>query len=155
MTISIDWANKLVLSTASILDAAVCHLTLRDLEDDPEGVIHPVVHQWRALDLGGGAFFYQINLINGYQWKFPTPGNYTMKGNIKGSIVPVSGVYVERETSAAYATTAVGGSGPSASDIAAAVVAALGATTIPVNVTHINSELLTGSGTPADPMRPA
>lgn len=35
--------------------------------------------------------------------------------------MPVAGVYVERETSAAYITTAVGGSGPSASDIAAAV----------------------------------
>lgn len=40
-------------------------------------------------------------------------------------------------------------------DIAAAVVAALGATTIPVNTVQINSKPLTGSGTPADPMRPA
>ena len=39
--------------------------------------------------------------------------------------------------------------------IAAAVVAALGATTIPVNTVQINSKPLTGSGTPADPMRPA
>ena len=44
---------------------------------------------------------------------------------------------------------------PTASDIAAAVVAALGATTIPVNTVQINSKPLTGSGTPADPMRPA
>jgi len=33
----------------------------------------------------------------------------------------VAGVYVERKTSAAYVTTAQGGSGPSAADIAAAV----------------------------------
>lgn len=137
------------------LDLPAFHASLRDLEDDAAGAIWPVTHTWKALDLGGGAFFYQIDLINGYQWKFPTPGNYTMKGNIKGPIVPVTGVYVERETSAAYATTAVGGSGPSASDIAAAVVAALGATTIPVNTVQINSKPLTGSGTPADPMRPA
>ena len=54
-----------------------------------------------------------------------------------------------------YVGTMTGGSGPSASDIAAAVVAALGATTIPVNTVQINSKPLTGSGTPADPMRPA
>ena len=84
MTITVDHTNKWVLSTASITDAVECHLTLRDLEDDPEGMINPVIHQWRALDLGGGAFFYQIDLVNGYSWKFPIAGNYTMKGNIKG-----------------------------------------------------------------------
>ena len=146
MTISVDHANKWVLSTASITDAVACHLTLRDLEDDPEGMIHPVIHQWRALDLGGGAFFYQLDLLNGYQWKFPNPGNYTMKGNIKGAIIPVSGVYVERETSAAYVTTSVGGSGPTAESIAAAVLAALSATTIPVDTRKMNGHPVIGDG---------
>lgn len=156
MTITVDHANKWVLSTASITDAVTCHLTLRDLEDDPEGVIHPVIHQWRALDLGGGGFFYQIDLINGYQWKFPNAGSYTMKGNIKGPIVPVAGVYVERETSAAYVTTAIGGTGPSAADIAAAVVAAMqtSPTPFPSNVTHFNGNPTQGSGAPGDPVRP-
>ena len=39
--------------------------------------------------------------------------------------------------------------------IAAAVLAALQATNIPVNTVQINSKPLAGSGTPADPMRPA
>ena len=52
-----------------------------------------------------------------------------------------------------YSTT--GTTGPSAESIAAAVVAALQATTIPVNVTKVHNVVLTGSGTPADPMRPA
>ena len=125
MTITVDWANKLVLSTASITDAVVCHETLRDLEDDPEGVIHPVTHTWKALDIGSGAYLYQIDLINGYQWKFPNAGNYTMIGNINGTIVPVAGVYVERKTSAAFVTTSVGGYGPSAEQIAAASAAAV------------------------------
>ena len=154
MTISVDHANKWVLSTASITDAVACHLTLRDLEDDPEGMIHPVIHQWRALDLGGGAFFYQLDLLNGYQWKFPNPGNYTMKGNIKGAIIPVSGVYVERETSAAYVTTSLGGSGPSAESIAAAVVTALQATTIPVNIKQVNDVTVQGAGTKLNPWQP-
>lgn len=48
-----------------------------------------------------------------------------------------------------------GGSYPSAESIAAAVLAALQATTIPVNVTQVNHVTLQGSGIPADPMRPA
>lgn len=121
MALTVDWANKFVLSDASITDIVAAHARLRDLEDDAGGIIYPQTHTWKALDLGGGAFFYQLDLINGYQWKFPTPGNYTMVGNLNGTIVPVAGVYIERKTSAAYSTTAIGGSGPSASDIADAV----------------------------------
>ena len=39
--------------------------------------------------------------------------------------------------------------------VASAVVSALQGTTIPVNTVQINSKPLAGSGTPADPMRPA
>ena len=51
----------------------------------------------------------------------------------------------------------VGGSGtyPSAAEIAAAVVAALQATSIPVDVKKINSVTLTGAGVAGNPMRPA
>ena len=153
MTISVDHANKWVLSTASITDAVACHLTLRELEDDPEGVIHPVIHQWRALALGNGGYFYQIDLLNGYRWKFPNAGNYEMLGNINGDIVPADGVYVERQTSAAYITTAVGGSGPSAESIAAAVLAALQATTIPVDTKKMNGHTIIGDGSEANPWR--
>ena len=53
-----------------------------------------------------------------------------------------------------YSTTG-GTSGPSAESIAAAVLAAISATTIPVEVKKINGVILAGSGTEADPMRPA
>lgn len=121
MTITVDWANKVIESTASITDLPAFHALLRDLEDDPEGAIHPVTHTWKALDLGGGAFFVQLDLVNGYTLKFPTAGNYVINGNLNGDIVPVAGVYVERKTSSAYTTTAIGGSGPSAGDIASSV----------------------------------
>ena len=152
--ISIDWPNKIIESDSSILDLPAFHATLRDLEDDAAGAIHPVTHRWKALDLGGGAFFYQADLINGYALKFIGTGPFQISGNLKGSIID-TGVQVERKTSAAYATTVVGGSGPSAESIAAAVLAALQATTIPVNVTQVNHVTLQGSGIPADPMRPA
>ncbi|WP_150428867.1 hypothetical protein [Dechloromonas sp. CZR5] len=121
MTITVDWQTRIINSTASIPDLPAFHAVLRDLEDDATGAIYPVTHTWKALDLGGGAFMYQLDLINGYQLKFPNAGNYTISGNLNAVIVPAPGVYVERNRSVAYVTTAVGGSGPNAEDIAAAV----------------------------------
>ena len=152
MTINIDWPNKIIESDASILDLPAFHATLRDLEDDAAGAIHPVTHRWKALDLGGGAFFYQANLINGYALRFSGAGPFEINGNLRGSIVD-TGVQVERTTSAAFSTTAVGGSGPSAESIAAAVLAALQATTIPVNNTLINGAPVIGDGSEANPWR--
>ena len=152
--ISIDWPNKIIESDSSILDLPAFHATLRDLEDDAAGAIHPVTHRWKALDLGGGAFFYQADLINGYALRFSGAGPFQISGNLKGPIVD-TGVQVERTTSAAFSTTAVGGSGPSAESIAAAVLAALQATTIPVNIEAVNSIPIKGAGTPSNPWNPA
>lgn len=151
--ISVDWQNKIVESTASILDLPVFHAALRDLEDSEAGAIHDVTHTWKALDQGGGAFMYQADLINGYHLKFPVAGNYEISGNLKGVIDPVAGVYVERQTSTAYITTAQGGSGPSAESIAAAVLTALNATTIPVDTRKMNGAAIIGNGTEGDKFR--
>ena len=140
--ITIDPQNFTINSDASILDLPALHQELRDWEDSEQGAIHPVTHSWKALDLGGGGYFYQADLVSPWVLKFPNAGNYTVSGNLNATIVPVAGVYVERKTSAAYITTAVGGSGPSASDIAAALLAALNATTIPVNVVKTNGQAL-------------
>ena len=120
MALTFDTATLTIESTASISDLPAFHVELRGWEDSEEGAIHPVTHTWKALDLGG-AYFYQADLINGWTLKFPNPGNYTITGNLNATITPVSGVYVERKTSAAYTTTAIGGSGPTAAEIATAV----------------------------------
>jgi len=120
MALTFDWGNLVVESTASITDLPVFHTALRDAEDDAIGMIYPVIHKWRALDLGGGAYFYQLDLINGWALKFIGPGPFFINGNLNGNVIP-TGVHIERKTSAAYATTAQGGSGPTAADIAAAV----------------------------------
>lgn len=125
MTISIDWANKLVVSTASITDIVVFKNTLRDFEDDAVGVLYPPIITYKRLDLGGGAYFHAVDFINGWQLQFPNAGNYTVIGNINAGIVPVSGVFVDRTKSAAFATVAGSGGGSSPADIAAAVVAAM------------------------------
>ena len=152
--ISIDWPNKIIESDSSILDLPAFHATLRELEDDATGAIHPVTHRWKALDLGGGAFFYQADLINGYTLRFSGAGPFQISGNLKGPIVD-TGVQVERTTSAAFSTTAVGGSGPSAESIAAAVLAALNATTIPVDTKKMNGHTIIGDGSEANPWRGA
>lgn len=153
MSLTVNWASKIIDSSASILDLPTFHANLRDLEDDVTGAIHQVTHTWKALDLGG-AFFYGLDLINGYTLRFPTPGNYSIVGNLGATIVPVAGVYVERKTSAAFATTAVGSGGASAADIAAAVLSALSGTTIPVDLRKVKGQLINGTGVSNDPWGP-
>lgn len=145
MTISVDWTAKVIESTASITDLPAFHAVLRDLEDGAEGMLYPTTHRWKALDLGGGAYFYQLDLINGYELKFPSAGNYSIIGNLNGTIIPVAGVYVERKTSSAYTTTSVGGTALSPGDIAA-IAAAVAAAHIPVNVQYVNGVQIKGAG---------
>lgn len=146
MALTFDTATLTIESTASITDLPAFHASLRDWEDSAEGVIYPVTHTWKALDLGG-AYFYQCDFINGWTLKFPNAGNYTITGNLNATITPVSGVYVERKTSAAYTTTAIGGSGPTAAEIAAELLSSLQATTIPVDAKKMNGALIAGNGT--------
>jgi hypothetical protein len=121
MAVTIDWPNQVVECTSSITDLPAFHAALRAAEDDAVGMLYPAIHTWKALPLGGGAFFYGMEFVNGWKLKFPVAGNYTIEGNLTAPVLPVAGVYLERRTSAAFTTTAVGGSGPSAAAIAAAV----------------------------------
>lgn len=152
MALSILPGSLVIESDSSILDLPAFHAALRDWEDSAEAAVFPMTHTWKAVDLGG-AFFYALDLVNGWRLRFPTPGSYTILGNLGGAILPVAGVYVERKTSAAFATTAVGGSGPSAVDVAAAVLAALQATTIPVDARRMNGALVDGDGSELNPWR--
>ena len=154
MTLSVDWANKVVHSDASITDLPVAHGALRDLEAGSTGMLYPVVHTYKRIDLGGGAYFHAVDFINGYTLEFDGVGPYQIAGNLNCTIND-TGVQVERKTSAAFATTAQGGSGPSAADIAAAILAAAQITPIHSHVKQVNNVTLAGGGTPADPMRPA
>ena len=167
MSLTFNTATYTIESTASITDLPAFHAELRDWEDSEQGAIHPVTHTWKALDLGGGGYFYQADLLSPWVLKFPNAGNYTISGNLNATVVPVAGVYVERKTSAAYITTAVGGSGPSAADIAAAILALAQITPIHADVRKVNGDTIIGHGipptydntgamtTPGDPWRPA
>ena len=153
MALVFDWSNKVVESDASITDLPAFHAALRDAEDDELGMLYPTIHTWRALDLGSGAFFYACDFINGWRLKFTPAGNYTITGNLNAEIIPVASVYVERKTSAAFATTAVGGSGPTAADIAAAVIAAMNSSPPGVDVKRMNGAIVIGTGAEDNPWR--
>jgi len=152
MALTVNWATKVVYSDASITDIPAHHIALRDLEASVTGMLYDDICSWQSLDLGGGATLPQIDYINGYVFEFVGPGPFVISGNLNATIND-TGVQVERKTSAAFATTAVGGSGPSVADITASVIAALNATTIPVDVQKMNAADVIGDGTELDPWR--
>ena len=153
MALTFNTATYTIESTASITDLPAFHVALRDWEDSEQGAIHPVTHSWKALDLGSGGYFYQCDLKSPWVLKFPNAGNYTISGNLNATITPVAGVYVERKTSAAYITTTVGGSGPSAESIAAAILAAAQITPIHADMRKTNSQAIIGDGTEGNKFR--
>lgn len=110
MAITIDWLNKIVNTTADILDLPLFKDTIRDLEDDTLGMLYPPIITYKRIDLGGGAYFHAVDFINGYKLKFPNAGDYSIVGNLNAEIVPVSGVYLERKTSVAFSTSSGSGS---------------------------------------------
>lgn len=117
MTISVDWPNKIVESTADILDLPAFKEEIRVLEGSTLGVLRDPIITYKKVALGGGAYFHAVDFINGYTLKFPTPGNYAILGNLNCTIVPVAGVYIEKTKASAFATVAGGGGGSSPADI--------------------------------------
>lgn len=115
MAITVDWPNKVVLSTASIPDIVAFKDDLRLLEESEVGVLYPPILTYKKVDLGGGGFFHAVDFINGYQLKFPNPGNFSIIGNIGATVVPVAGVFVDRTKASAFATVAGGGGGATSS----------------------------------------
>lgn len=118
MALTLDYLNLIVHSDASITDGVAFHGDLRDIEASMFGILYPVIHTYKAVQVGGGAIFPAVAFINGWTLQFPA-GNFSITGfNLNATINPVNNCYVERFSSAAYAVTAVGGTGLSPSDIA-------------------------------------
>jgi hypothetical protein len=127
MALTPDWDNRIIDSSSSITDLVTFHQDLRALEASTTGMLFPPIHTFRALDVGGGGYFYSVDFINGWKLRFPVAGNYTITGNINAEVVGVAGVFVFQTKSLAFATTSAAGSGggtgsaPSADDVANAV----------------------------------
>ena len=127
MSLIADYNNLIIRSDESISDIVSIHHLLRDIESSEQGVLSPVVHTYKEVQLGGGAIFPVIKFINGWTLEFPS-GSWTISGgNLDAYINPVPGCFVNRTQSAAYAvTSSLGGStGPSLDDIANIVKTAI------------------------------
>ena len=108
-----DFTNLILLSDTSITDMVVFHEEVRNIEASVEGMLYPVAHTYKQVDLGGGAIFPAVAFINGWTLQFPA-GNYVISGgNLNATINPVPNCYVVQTQAAAYAVTSSGGSGGS------------------------------------------
>ncbi len=152
MALTPDFANRIIHSDASITDVVAFHLALRDIEDSEAAIIHPIVHQYKEIDLDG-AIFPAVAFINGWTLQFPA-GNWSIRGgNVKATINPVAGAFVKQTQSAAYAVTSIGAGGATPTDIADAVLAAAQVAPIHADMRKTNGQTIIGDGTTGNKFR--
>ena len=123
-----------------------------------------VIRQVGSDDLGGGLSIPPYFFLQG-DWRvrpMESSHNLTITGNlfVEGGGVPVVPTLGTHQVNVNYTVpvqaqgiSTSGSTGPSAAEIAAAVLAALQATTIPVNNTLINGAPVIGDGSEANPWR--
>ena len=123
-----------------------------------------VIRQVGSDDLGGGLSIPPYFFLQG-DWRvrpMESSHNLTITGNlfVEGGGVPVVPTLGTYQVNVNYTVpvqaqgiSTSGSTGPSAESIAAAVLAALNATTIPVNNTLINGAPVIGDGSEANPWR--
>lgn len=126
----------------------------------------PVFRQVGSDDLGGGLSIPPYFFLQGLWRLRPMESNHNLNivGNlfVEGGGVPVVQTLGSYNVSSQYTVpvqaqgiSTSGSSGPSAAEIAEAVLARLNSETIPVNTTKIKGQSIIGSGTGVDPWRPA
>jgi hypothetical protein len=123
-----------------------------------------VIRQVGSDDLGAGLSIPPYYFLQGAWRVRPMEANHTLivTGNlfVEGGGVPVVNTLGAYNVAVQYTVpvqaqgiSTSGGTGPSAESIAAAVLAALNATTIPVDMKKTNGQTIVGNGTEADKFR--
>lgn len=168
MAVSINWATRVIsipqadLAVVSAglyeLDVDALRLELKDIEDGEDGMVFPATHTHNTqVTLSGVTYARTFEVINGYTITFEDVGTpYTVRcvganHNI-GDVKNVNQVSLLIGNSAGLIAVSTGG-GPSAVDIAAALIAALNAVTIPVDAVKMNGAEIIGDGSEADMWR--
>ena len=158
MAITFDpTARRIVLDSASVTAATLWSRWSDWVATGDNAKYLPAFRQAGGDDLGGGLSIppYMF-LLNGWRVR-PLEASQTViiTGNlfVDGGGVPVVATLGNFNVSVQYTVpvqaqgiSTSGSTGPSASDIAAAVLAALNATTIPVDARKMNSALIQGDG---------
>jgi len=158
-------AKRIILDSASTTATELYSRSADWLVLSDNAKYGPVFRQVGGDDLGGGLsippyFFLQSG------WRVrPMEANHslTITGNlfVEGGGVPVVQTLGTYQVNVNYTVpvqaqgiSTSGSTGPSASDIAAAVLTQLQSTTIPVNVTQVRGQVVDGAGSEADPWGP-
>ena len=172
--ISIDWLTKVITVPQSFLvyvspgqyelDVNEFRLALKAIEDDGDGMAFDDTHEHATEQtLSGVTFARLFKITNGYTVTFEDVGTpYTVvctgaNHNI-ADVKNINQVSLVIGNSAGLITVSTsGGSGdcPTTAQIAAAVVAALQAATIPVDVAKMNGAAVLGTGKTGDLWRGA
>jgi hypothetical protein len=165
VAITLDGATKrIILDSASVTAAEIWS---RWVDWHPANTEWPLAFTLvGGIALGGGLFIPPyFFLLNGWRVRpMESSHNLTITGNlfVDGGGVPVVSTLGTYQVNVNYTVpvqaqgiATSGTTGPSASDIAAAILAAAQITPIHSNVQSVNDVVLAGAGTPADPMRPA
>lgn len=120
MALTPDFELRVIHADASITDMVSFHDALREIEVSDVGMLHPPVHTYKEVPLGGGAIFPALAFVNGWTLQLPA-GNWTVSGgNLDVTINPVAGCYVKMTQAAAYSVTSAGGGSvaPTATEVA-------------------------------------
>lgn len=166
MAIVIDPAAKrIILDSASVTAKDIFRAWADWMLLSDNSKYQPAFSATGGDDLGGGLFIppYYF-LLNGWRVR-PMEANHTLilTGNlfVEGGGVPVVQTLGSFNVSAQYTVpvqaqgiATSGSSGPSAGDIAAAVLAAMNITPPDVNVKRVNSTPLKGTGQPGNTWGP-
>ena len=156
-----DFINSVVNVEGGVtdVDCGDLYYAIKSAQASEEGIIYERIAAGSGLsDLGPGVQVgLTVELLGAWQLRFPT-GNYVARvagGNLIGGpggdpIAYSAGVQTLLIQSAASTVVTAGGSVPTPAQNAAATVAALNATTIPVNLEKIRGKQLSGQGVPGD-----
>jgi len=167
MSVTFDAANKRIVLNAGVTSITAQALYSRWKEWAQANAQYDAAFRVVGGDpIGGGLFVASyFFLINGWRVR-PFEGNHTLviDGNlvVDGGGVPVVPTLGSFNVSTQFTVpvqaqgiSTSGSSGPTAADIAAALLAALQATTIPVDTRRMNGADVVGNGSEADPWRGA
>lgn len=166
MPIVIDPATKrLILDSASVTAQAVYVAWVDWVATSDNAKYLPAFSAVGGDALGGGLFIPPYYFLrNGWRVR-PVESNHnlTITGNlfVEGGGVPVVSTLGTYQVNVNYTVpvqaqgiSTSGSTGPTAGEIASAVLAQLQATAIPVNMVQVKGQTLSGAGSEADPWGP-
>lgn len=154
MAITIDPASKRIILDSASVTATEIYSRVTDWQALSDNLKYGlIIRQVGSDDLGGGLSIPPYYFLQG-SWRvrpMESSHNLTITGNlfVEGGGVPVVPTLGTHQVNVNYTVpvqaqgiSTSGSTGPSAADIAAALLAALNATTIPVNVVKTNGQAL-------------